>query len=639
MTVTFRINAFIAHTASGDTRYDFTSDLTVLAGPIAVGKSTLFEAMKYALGCEALLSDVMRTNVASVSIDVSLGSERYLLQRDIAATNTARVRVTDLKAQERLRDHSASAGEEPSLNSLLLTSLGLPDNMLAASSASSSVRKGSRISFADVFKYLYVPQAEINRVIANSEDSWYTPKRKAVFELLFDLTSPEILKAQSDIAVARGRIDEVTKPAQTVHQFLADSKTPSREELERRQMDTTNAQNAAIGQLEKIRVGLAPAIDGETQMLRELLVQAEQRRSEADEQRSVFHQQLADYETERRDVGQEVERLGRMKFAGARIAQIEFTTCPRCMQSLKQRAVPEDHCALCLQVDPVPRTSPDMISPELLQLQSQLEELNDQTKVLRRELVALDAAVDDRTNLVARLSEAITQRTAGRVTPQLQAYADASSQIATATVQLAEIDERLMLWDRADDLDAKVREEREALQELEETLARLKQDLAARKNEILAELNDEFAKTVKAIGVPGAVTAEIDPKSYLPLINGQQLSKVSPAGGLRTTTIVSYWVSLLTVALRRRDTLYPGFMLIDSPRTSLNDNDTLSAALYRRLVTIADAAEGRVQLIIGDNELPASYHRDYDQIDFSYDRPTIQSVPHPGVENVARLEG
>lgn len=385
MTVIFRINEFVAHTPVGDTMYEFPSDLTVLAGPIAVGKSTLFEAMKYAFGCDALLSGVMRTSVASVSIDVSLGHERYLLRRDIATADTSRVSVIDLNTQTRLPDHSTSANEAPSLNSLLLTALGLPDDMLAASSAAGSKKKGNRISFADVLKYLYVPQAEINRVIANSEEAWYAPKRKAVFELLFDLTSPEILKTQSDIAVTRGRVEDVEGPAATVHQFLSDSKTPSRALLEQRRRETQRAQGDAIRRLEEIRVGLAPVIDGETQVLRELLVQAEQRHSEADTLRALIKQQLADFEAEMRSVELDIERLARMRSAAERMALIEFTTCPRCLQSVTQRNTPRDHCPLCLQVDPVPRNSPDMVGAEALHLQGQLEELNGQTGALRQE--------------------------------------------------------------------------------------------------------------------------------------------------------------------------------------------------------------------------------------------------------------
>lgn len=78
---------------------------------------------------------------------------------------------------------------------------------------------------------------------------------------------------------------------------------------------------------------------------------------------------------------------------------------------------------------------------------------------------------------------------------------------------------------------------------------------------------------------------------------------------MRAATQVAYLGDPLERTAARRDTLFPWFLLIDSPRTSLNDNDELSAALYRRLVTAV--ADGRVQLIIGDNELPATYRRDY----------------------------
>ncbi len=52
---------------------------------------------------------------------------------------------------------------------------------------------------------------------------------------------------------------------------------------------------------------------------------------------------------------------------------------------------------------------------------------------------------------------------------------------------------------------------------------------------------------------------------------------------------------------------------------------------------MADAADGRVQVIIGDNELPADYRRDYEQINFDYDHPTVPTVRHPGRDAVTRI--
>jgi hypothetical protein len=161
--------------------------------------------------------------------------------------------------------------------------------------------------------------------------------------------------------------------------------------------------------------------------------------------------------------------------------------------------------------------------------------------------------------------------------------------------------------------------------------------LTERKTEILDELDAEFAATMAAIGVPSVERATINRTSYLPMLNDETYTKFSPAGGVRTATQLAYWLTLMSVALRRRDTAYPAFLLIDSPRTSLNNSDDLAAALYRRIVTQVDAGQDRLQIIIGDNELPSTYRREYDQLDFTYENPTISTVTHPGPAAVVPL--
>lgn len=71
-------------------------------------------------------------------------------------------------------------------------------------------------------------------------------------------------------------------------------------------------------------------------------------------------------------------------------------------------------------------------------------------------------------------------------------------------------------------------------------------------------------------------------------------------------------------------------MLLDSPRLALNTAENLTAALYRRLVTQADANPGRVQFIIADNELPPTYRGRYTEVGFGYSNPTIATIDHPG---------
>jgi DNA repair ATPase RecN len=161
VTTRVRIDAVVLDTTEGTVRYAFPSDLTVLAGPTGVGKTTLLELIKYGLGC---------------------------------------------------------------------------DGKRAAARTGASSNAGARISFADVYSFLYVAQADINHDIAHSQESYRDPKRKAVFELLFGLTHPGILKMQSDLNTLNGTVAVAEAEHETVLAFLRDSGTASRADTETRQL-------------------------------------------------------------------------------------------------------------------------------------------------------------------------------------------------------------------------------------------------------------------------------------------------------------------------------------------------------------------------------------------------------------------
>jgi hypothetical protein len=140
----------------------------------------------------------------------------------------------------------------------------------------------------------------------------------------------------------------------------------------------------------------------------------------------------------------------------------------------------------------------------------------------------------------------------------------------------------------------------------------------------------EFQGTVIALGIPGVETATIHPTNYLPLLNKEPYQTFSKGGGIITAVQVAYWISLLAVALRRGDTYYPTLLIIDTPQLALNNQEQITIPLYQRLVNQADASRGQVQFIIADNQLPIDYRQGYAQKDFSYDHPTVSTIPHPG---------
>jgi hypothetical protein len=635
VTTTFRLDELVLDTDGGDVRYAFPSDLTVLAGRTGVGKTTLLELVKFGLGGDALLAPVALEHVSTVTLNVTVGTQRFRLSRDIDARRRNSVRVSDPISGERQVNHNVD-DDEPRLSSLLLRALGLPDDMRAAARTGSSANTGARITFNDVFTFMYAPQAAINKDIANSQESYREPKRRAVFELLFGLTNPEILAMRSRINFLNGELTRIEQQHETVLTFLRDSRTADRREVEQAIATAASRQREAEDEREQLRAGADPIVDRETQTLRDLLSDAELRLTQARARTQALNRQHADYLEERRRLEGDVARIRRMHQAGERLANIEFSVCPRCTQNLSTRLVPSGACRVCLQPDPEgPRFVDETY--ETRQLDDQLHEVEAQLEVIVQELAETEAAIASRVGLVSDLSVDLERRTAERVSPRLQAFDDVAQRLAQARTEQLQLEALLRQWDRADDIGGEVLRLRNERDQMRSELDSAQSSLDVRRQEILTALTDEFRDAVLTLGVPGVRDASIHPTNYLPLLNGRLFSQFSSGGGIITATQVAYWTSLLTVALRRRDTAYPAFLLVDSPRLALNTAEDLAAALYRRLVTQADANRGRLQLIVADNELPAEYRRDYDEIDFTYEQPTVSTVPHPGPALVTAL--
>lgn len=642
MTTLFRLESVRMETTAGPVVHEFPADLTVLAGDTGVGKTSLLELVKYGFGGDGLIAPVVATHVSEVHLTVRVGASRLQLTRPISERGRGHVRVLDLITGEHLPDHTVGRAKvqrdgrlEPAISDLLMTALGLPTDLRAAALSASSSRPGSRITFNDVFRYLYVPQSAINQEIAGSGDSYYEPKRRAVFELLFGLTRPDILELRSRLNELNGEVAAAERAHETVQQFLEDSNTESRFDAEAAQAAAATEERAAQRALDALRSELNEAVDRESQTLRDLLTATERSLADARQLVTDLGRETRELVREQRRVEQDVARLDRMVSAGERLANIEFVVCPRCTQSLTKRAVPDGACRVCLQ-DDIVGDLPDG-GYERGQLVEQLAELDRQLGVIDAQSTDADAAVGHREDLVASLTLQIDERTADRVTPRLQAYADAASNLERARAQQQTLEQVLRQWDRADDLARAAATLASSRSAMETDIAGRVAELDTRRREVIGELSAEFQATVSAFGIPGGQAASISATTYLPMLDGRRFDQVSSAGGIATATQVAYWLSLITVATRRRDTLYPAFLLIDSPRLALNTAEDIAEQMYRRFVTQVTVLPGRIQFVVADNELPTTYGREFAELTFSYDRPTISTVEHPGPATVELL--
>jgi len=634
VTTTFRIETVRLDTTNGPVTYTFTRDLTVLAGHTGVGKTTLLELVKYGLGGDGRLAPVARQHVSDVHVSVLIGDSRLQLSRGLDAARQGTVRVVDLITGDRMRDCTVS-GERP-ISDLLLAAMGLETGLRAAARGGRSTSAGTQITFNDVFRFMYVPQAEMNRDIAWSQQGYYDPKRKSVFELLFGITSSAMLKMRSEINQLKSEIDAATRNAEVVRQFLTDTGLAGRLDAELKLAQSREDEASARATLSDLHNQVSEVIDRASQVLLDLLNDAERSLADARQLAVELARQRNEYGAERRRVEQDIDRLARMESAGLRLANIEFVICPRCTQRLDQREVPQGSCPVCLQ-DDVIAGLPASDQYESEQLRTQLSEINEQLRILESQDAQTAVATEARTDLVASLSSEIDQRTASRVTPRLQAYADAAAKAERAAAEQESWDQVLRQWDRAEDLAETAEEFTNRRSRLQKELSVRESELSRRKSEMFRELDSEFQSTVSDFGIPSIERASISPDTYLPILNGQPFMEASAAGGIITATQVAYWLSLVTVAARRRDTHFPTFLLLDTPRLALSTAEDIAGQMYRRFATQVAVTPGRLQVIIADNELPAGVQRDFQELNFSYDEPTVSTVAHPGPAQVQTL--
>lgn len=652
MTTEFRIDRVSLSTTEGEVEYAFSSDLTVLVGPTTVGKTTLLELVKFGLGGKGRLSPVARDQVNAVTIDISARltresvSEsstdvtdqvgRFRITRSIDRKKRKKVQVWDLLARERMEDHFIDASE-PSLNTLLMNAIGLPTDLRAAARSGSSTKAGPRVTFNDIFSFLYIPQYEMNRDIAKSTEGYQDPKRKTVFELLFEITDPELLEMRSRFNTLKKEIENSEREHATVLAFLSDSNIASREDTDAAIEAAVRDEQEAVRELDELEKTIFPVADRKLQVMRDLLANAERDLAEARSQSVYISRLRSKYSDELENIRSEVDRLERVSSASASLVDLEFVHCPRCMQSVVERHVPSGTCRLCLQDDALNAAGVDGIQYEISQMKDQISETVAQLAALESQDLDTANIISERERLVAELSAQIDTRTTERVTPRLQAYSDAAARLATGRALQEQLESITHQWDRVADLQAASKELRNNREGLRASLKEREASLESRKAEVLSEISEEFQRTVLEIGIPGVETAGIDSNSYLPLLNGDDFLSFSSAGGAITATQIAYWISLISVALRRRDTSYPAFLLIDSPRLALNDSESLERALYQRLRVQASVARGRLQIIIADNRIPSEYVQEFSRIDFDYDSPTIAPVSHPGRTNVSAI--
>jgi uncharacterized Zn finger protein (UPF0148 family) len=606
--------------------WDLPRGVTVIAGDSGVGKTSLLNLIKYGFGGDATITKTIVEAAESVIVEAHLnGREIHLTRRFSSKKNVIEVREEGRAPIE----YSIRRGNKrPWISDLLLDALGIP-SIRVPQSRSKKSHKLTPISFLDVFAYCYLDQEQIDRsTVFDDESPGRGPKRPWTFELLFGLIDSRV----AELEAAREELAEETEQREkrlaSVEQFVEVKQLPGTfAEVSRRLEEVNSEVEEVEGELAAQERALEQAITDTAGRHGRVTAVGERLATALAEQRRI--------EVESREVSRAANQLERDldaaregEAAGEVLDPLTYEICPRCEQQLGERQAEEGHCPVCLQTEPLVESEREHDSTTLA------EQLGE-TRALVEQLSRAQAAAERE---VEGLREALDA--------ERRAFAQASDQASLPfRRRIAELQDRLgMLQGERRTLSAglpleqALRDERRELTDASPEIAELDEGAKRRRDELsqarsrVDDLSKAFDEVLHRFTLPWLQSAEVDPRTYLPIVNGLSLRELS-SGGMKTTTNVAYYLAVFVTALRDQEILLPSFLMLDSIRKASGagkEDLARSERIYTYLQTLQELRHPPrplprdFQLIVVDNDMPKQFESHFNTIRIDIQNPLIR---------------
>ncbi|TXC98902.1 AAA family ATPase [Streptomyces sp. ISID311] len=627
-----RINRVTIKTANEQAVYSFQQSVTFITGSIGVGKSSLLELLKYGLGGTGTLMPAIRSNVKSVEVEASLQGRNYRFIREMGETT---LDVIETETGELIGPWSVTNRKYMSKASQqLLALLGLPADLRIPKRRVKPTSDTVGISFFDLYKYIYLGQNGIDTSVVGHTDRNLDNKRRAVFELLYGLNSPELI----DLAVQKGkwldREKHLTANAEAVKNFLDQANEPTPEQLTAQDLEARNDLESAHEMLQAVRNESEALLSSQ----REMRNRVGSLRSELNELSAFRDIAAGDVHKSESLLAQlrlEQQAMQRVEVANNALSGLEFSSCPRCLQDVTNRDVPDDHCLLCMQSEVVAEPGG---TGELKRLSSQIIET--------QSLLLQDAnTLDSRTVEIRRVERQLAELTielerssSQLISPQLEEVQSLSMRIARLEAKLEQLEASSARWSNY----SSTLEEAEAAASeaalVGEAEAELQLTLTGNRTRV-PELSRVFNATVRDLRLPWYQSAGIDPDSYMPVVNGEQFEDLSVGGARKTIVNLAYHLANLKYAILHDEVAYPKLLIVDSPRKNVGqtaEDVAVSRQTYLAFMRLQADHGSAFQVIVADNSIPEDLPFEYSELHFTYDAPVVPGVPHPG-EGVERV--
>lgn len=600
--------------------------VTIIAGDSGGGKTSLLNLINYGLGGGATITKTVTDAADCVILDIDVGGRAMQLTRRFATRKS----VIDVREEGGAPvEHSTQRGNKrPWISDLLLGALGIPSVQVPQSRSSKSHLLTS-ISFQDVFAYCYLDQDQIDRsTVFDNESPGRGPKRPWTFELLFGLIDSTVAELEATREKLAKDKEQRGKRLISVEQFAEAKRLPVTDADVSHRLEAVSAEmETVVDELGATEVELNRTIAETADGQDEVAVSEERLRSALAEQRRI-EVELTEVTRAANQLERDLATAQKGEIAGEVLDPIGYEICPRCEQELLGRQAEPGHCSVCLQAEPEVQSSLDV---DTATIGGQLKE----TRALVEQLVG-----------ARRDAERDVTQSKDSLGSARRAFAEARDRVSDPfRLRIGELQDRLgvLRGERRTlaagvPLDLALQDERQELLDAGPRISEMGDNAERRRRELspaykrVEELSEAFDEILRLFTLPWLETAEVDPKSYLPVVNGRSLRELS-SGGMKTTTNVAYYLAVLVSALRDQGVLVPGFLMLDSIRKASGagkEDLARSDRIYGYLQTLQEMRKPPMplprdfQLIVVDNDMPKQFEARFNTIRIDLQNPLIR---------------
>lgn len=600
----------------------FKEGINIIHGDADTGKSSILRFIYYLLGGKSIKFDEEITSSVSYAVlEIVINNKTYCISRDIY--NSSRdVEVYSCKYSDIQNNYpekfkssvSKSDSNNKSLSDFLIDSLGLPSIKLKQS-PSKDTSETARLSFLDLFKYMYLNQDDVGSThMLNIGNPILETKNREVFKYIFNVLDSSISELEVDISNKAKEKSELYSKYLAVAEFFSQTEFVNTEDLNL-EIDNfdliSDEYNEKLKEINSRMIGNNNWYAELRDALNTINLQIESynhTKSEAIINIDKFTRLYNDYKN---DLDFLKASLQAKQVIGADLVKSGF--CPICDNNINIEEVEEK-----FEVN-----GEIKLENEILSIKRRLKDLeiivDENNEVLRNtETVLSDLYIEQ--DIAKNL---LDEKLQNSITPYLLERDLIISEIAQLKEKKDKLLKLLKMRNKHDEVGEKIDRIVLSIAKLKVRLTELKENTPSVEciiNDLSRDL-DNFIKKVKIYNHHGV---EVDSKFFLPKVRNIEYKNIN-SGGLRTIISISYLATILAQKLYKETNL-PGLLMIDTVGKFLgktyknlsyeaNEEDIKEGVsdpekyknLFNALIDLSDSFKKEnvlCQIILVDNDIP-----------------------------------